>query len=239
MKNLCTALLAVLFLTACGDGDFHQSINTPQPSQPTLTPTPTPTPAPVVDEVQQDIDLIIEEENQYRLALGQQALTPGLSCSVVKITSGTCLFSNSPGVGCSNTNVINVSGQTVYNYSYVGSFAQEEGPISAPNLLLPPALRPLFINQNHRIICTGFIVARQSGYYGFSLTSDDASVLIINNAQVINHDNAHAMTEKFGVAFLRRGVTPIAIHYAQTTGPSFGLILKSGGEVVKGRYFYR
>jgi hypothetical protein len=237
MKNLYTALLAVLLLTACGDGDFRQDINIPQPSQPNATPTPTPTP--VVDEVQQDIDLIIEEENQYRLALGQQALTPGLSCSVVKINSGTCLFSNSTAAWCNNTNVINVTGQTVYNYSYVGSFAQEEGPISAPNFLLPSALRPFFINQNHRIICTGFIVARQSGYYGFSLESDDASVLIINNAQVINHDNAHAMTEKFGVAFLRRGVSPIAIHYAQTTGPTFGLILKSGGEVVEGRYFYR
>jgi hypothetical protein len=36
-----------------------------------------------------------------------------------------------------------------------------------------------------------------------------------------------------------QSITPIAIHYAQTTGPLFGLILKSGGEVVEGRYFYR
>jgi len=243
MKNLTTAILACIILTACGE---LPSVDKPTPtSAPAPTPTPAPAPTPV-DLVQQDIDLIIMEENRARLALGQPVLTRGLSCSVVKINSGTCLYgaSTSAAAHCTNTSgvpngTLNTTGNTTNTFRYYGTFTQETPThYSTPNPILPPSLGLVYVSEKYRIVCSGVLVVREPNYYDFAVKSVDAAVLTVNNTIVVNHDNAHGMSQKLGTIFLRRGVVPFKIEYAQTGG-FFGLSIKAGGEPIESRFFYQ
>jgi hypothetical protein len=219
MKNLITIVLASMLLTACGD---LPSVDKP-----------------INDLVQEDIDLIIREENNNRFSLGQQALTRGLSCSVVKVNSGTCLYGNSTAAGCTNAMVLNTTGQTTNNFRYYGTFSQETATsASVPNPILPSSLGLIYASEKYRIICTGVLVVRESDYYDFTVKSADAAVLQVNNVTVVNHDNAHPMTQKIGTIFLNRGVRQFKIEYAQTGG-NFGLSIKAGGEPIESRFFYQ
>jgi hexosaminidase len=97
----------------------------------------------------------------------------------------------------------------------------------------------LFVDKNYRISCSGQIVITQSGHYPFELSSDDGSVLRIGGSVVISNDGNHAMTLRSGSRYLREGVHPFNLDYAQTGGGNFGLTLTSGGTIVSGDLFYR
>jgi hypothetical protein len=241
MKNLTNIVLASLILAACGE---LPSVDKPTPT-PAPAPTPTPAPAPTpVDLVQQDIDLIIREENKVRFSLGQSALTRGLSCSVVKINSGTCLYSAPISSTCTGSpgtpnGTLNTTGNPTNTFRYYGTFTQETPThYSTPNPILPPSLGLVYVSEKYRIICSGVLVVRESDYYDFTVKSVDAAVLTVNNTILVNHDNAHGMSQKLGTIFLRRGVVPFKIEYAQTGG-FFGLSIKAGGEPIESRFFYQ
>lgn len=189
--------------------------------------------------LKQEIEQIVQDENGYRELLGQNLLSKGLSCSVQKVNSGQCISSSSTAQGCNSGNVINTSGNTAYSYLYSGQFNQPSGAGSGVNGLIPSGLRPLFVNLNFVIRCTGQIVVLESGYYSFSLDSDDGSILTVDGQQVVNNDNNHGMTLKSGVKFLRKGVRSFSLQYAQTGSGQFGLILKVNGELVNKDLFYR
>lgn len=52
---------------------------------------------------------------------------------------------------------------------------------------------------------TGFLVAPIAGEYTFSLTSDDGSVLTLNDAIVVDNDGPHGAVTKTGTAWLKAG----------------------------------
>lgn len=230
---LATIIIASVGLTACGE--FKGAKGDPGVN----APVPTPTPPVIVDEVQADIDALVAAKNEDRAILAQAPLTSGLSCTVVKVASGQCLTHHASYTnGCtSNANAITTTGAT-YTYLYKGSFNQSNSVNSDPILLLPTSLRPLFQGQNFKIVCTGQIVVTESNYYDFSLNSDDGSLLYLNGGLVINNDNNHGMTLKSGSALLYRGVQPFVLHYAQTGGGNYGLVLQAGGATIDARHFF-
>jgi hypothetical protein len=230
MKKFILLGMSLLMLAGCGQKGDKGDAGIPGAPAPTPAPTPTPT----VDVIQEDIDALVKDENDYRLGLGQTALTVGLSCSVVQVASGQWLSTSSPGYPGSG--VIVTTGST-YSYLYKGSFTQPDSAGSDPILLLPPSIRPMFIGKNFKISCSGYIVVRETNYYDFSLNSDDGSILTIDGGQVVNNDNNHGMTLKNGTKFLRRGVRSFNIQYAQTGGGNFGLILQAGGASIEGKYY--
>ncbi|NJO48170.1 MAG: hypothetical protein HC840_00480 [Leptolyngbyaceae cyanobacterium RM2_2_4] len=189
---------------------------------------------PAVTPEQADIDFLLDDENAYRLSLGQTELSSGLSCTVQAIASGQWLSSSSPGYN-SGQGVVSMTG-TAYAYLFKGTFNQLNGP-SGPNSILPLAIQPLFLSNNYRIVCTGHIVVRETAYYNFELNSDDGSILTVNGTQVVNNDGNHGMTAKSGTILLRRGVRTFTLSYAQTGGGNFGLILKANGSLIDGKYY--
>jgi hypothetical protein len=182
---------------------------------------------------QADIDFLLQDENDYRLAQGQTELSNGLSCTVQAIASGQWLSSSSPGYNAAQ-GVVAMNG-TAYSYLFKNMFNQPNA--TGPNSLLPLAIQPLFLSNKYRISCTGQIVVLETAYYSFELNSDDGSILTINGAQVINNDGNHGMTIKSGTILLRRGVRTFALLYAQTGAVNFGLILKANDELIDGKYY--
>ena len=183
---LMLALIAVV-MTGCG----HQT-ETTIIDRPVYVPTP---------EIIDEIKAIIDDENQYRLGLGQTVLSSGLSCTVQQIASGSRISSSS-NVGLGP--VITMSGP-VYSYLYKGSFNQPSAN-SGPSNLLPSNIGPLFVGINYLIRCQGQIVITNTDYYNFSLDSDDGSLLYIDGTTVINNDGNHGMTITSGSKYLRKGV---------------------------------
>lgn len=230
--SIAFVLVIGLMLSACGPQGPRGLDGAPGAPG---APAPTPTPTPVVDEVQEEIDALLKEENDYRLYLGQTALTAGLSCSVQAVASGQWLSSGSPGYNAGQ-GVVTGTG-TTYTYLYKGWFNQADTSGANPNGLLPEALRPMFVNKNLVIRCSGQIVVLETGYYDFDLSSDDGSILTVDGTQVINNDGNHGMTQKLGTKFLRRGVRSFSLSYAQTGSGNFGLILKAGGSNIDPKHY--
>jgi hypothetical protein len=245
MKKLITVLIGALIITtllACSSG-FQSGDPGPQGIQgpkgeaglPGNDGAPgAPAPTPVVTPEQDDIDALLQDENNYRLIQGQTQLSAGLSCTVQAVSSGSWLSNSSPGYNAGQ-GVLVLTG-TSYPYLYKGSFNQPDGP-AGPNNLLPTAIQPLFLSNNYKISCSGQIVVRDTGYYTFSMASDDGSILTVNGTQVINNDGNHGITEKTGTILLRRGVRSFSILYAQSGGGNFGLTLKANNATISGSYF--
>lgn len=228
-KSIITLIVAMLALSACGQKGDKGDTGAPGQDAPIVV-----TPPPPADPIQDEIDELISQKNEDRAILAQAPLTNGLSCVVQQVASGQCLSTSSPG--CSGLGVV-MTGPS-YTYLYKGSFTQPDSAGSDPILLLPTALRSTFAGKNFRIVCTGQIVVLDSGYYDFSLNSDDGSILTINGSQVVNNDANHGMTLKTGSALLYRGVQSFSLQYAQTGSGNFGLVLQSGGASIDPRYYF-
>lgn len=220
---LLASMFALAALTGCGkckDGATQ-----------TVTVT---VPAPPAPESQ--TQLLVDAENAYRLSLGQTALTQGLSCTVQQVASGQWLSASSPGYNAGQ-GVLVLSG-TSYAYLMTGAFNQADAPSGTLSSVLPAPLQPLFASINYKINCTGQIVNTETGYFNFSLASDDGSILTIDGAQVINNDGNHGITEKQGVKMLRAGVHTFSMQYAQSGGGNLALLLSANGAQVPGSAFY-
>lgn len=232
-------MLLSLMCVACGKLEVKPSnkdsavVPVVQPSEP-VTPTPQPapivTPTPVVDVVGNDVKALIDDENLYRLSLGQSIITGGLSCSVQQVVSGLWISSSSVGYNALQ-GVLSGGSSTTYTYTYKGLFNQPDANAGGNNLI-PESIRPLYVGNNYVIRCNGFLVVRETGYYGFEMSSDDGSILTIDGTQVINNDGAHGVVKKVGTKLLRRGVRSFNLVYAQTGGGSFAMILKSQGSSI-------
>lgn len=220
LLNTLTGLVATLVF---GCGDFSTDDTVVVPTTP---------PVVVVDEVQQDIDLIVREHNDWQIASGLSPISRGLSCSAVEISSGTRISSSSPSwLGP----VISLTGPT-YLYVFFDEINQPFSTSGVSNLL-PEPLRPVFLSKKYLVRCVGYIVLLESRYYGFSLESSDGSILYIDNSILINNDGNHGMTSLVGARLLRRGIHSFKIEYMQLY-TNHGLILTMDGEVVDPRLFY-
>lgn len=180
---------------------------------------------------EEDVASIIEDENIYRLGLGQTALSSGLSCTLSTFTSGTRIQSTNGGN-------ITLSGLSqVATFLSSGIFNQPDTPISAGMNALPASLRAIYLNM-YLLRCQGYFVVQETGYYSFELSSDDGSLLYINDSKIIDNDNAHGVVTLLGTKYLRRGVHKFRLDYTQSAGGNQALILKTNGGFLDSRLFF-
>ncbi|MBM3381632.1 MAG: hypothetical protein FJY29_04235 [Betaproteobacteria bacterium] len=86
-------------------------------------------------------------------------------------------------------------------------------------------------NNNFALVFEGVIKIEAPGDYKFFLTSDDGSLLYVNDIRVIQNDGIHSAREKTGTLTLKNGYTKIRLEYFQASsgkrlkldwkGPSF------------------
>lgn len=74
-------------------------------------------------------------------------------------------------------------------------------------------------DQSYGLVLEGYINIPETNVYGFFLTTDDGSKLMIDN-EVLNNDDTHSMTEKRMDVALEKGLHKIAVHYFQNSGDS-------------------
>lgn len=210
-------ILLALVLTGCGRDFIY--VEPPTSSGPTKT----------------AIELLVEEENAYRVSIGQSPITRGIKCTVQRVSGGQWISSSSPGYNAGQ-GVIATTG-TTYTFVRYDSFNRTATNDYSKNTILPEQLRSV-ITYNHIVKCSGFLVVLNSDYYSFDLDSDDGSILTIGGTQVVNNDGNHGMTLKSGARHLRKGIHSISLNYAQTGNGLYGFILKMNGEVLPGEHLY-
>lgn len=237
MKYVTLISLALVMGLASGCGSYVSTDTGPAgpagPKGDTGAPgadAPVP-PAPVVDTVQEAIDKLVLDENAYRLGLGQTMLSEGLSCTLYTITGGDRIQASISG----HNTLTGIT--TVASYLYKGAFNQPDSAASTGLNVLPLALRPLYTNM-YLLRCQGSIVILDTDYYSFELNSDDASLLYIDGAKVIDNDNNHGATTVTGMKYLRKGVHTFRLDYAQAGGGNQSLILTQGGASISGKLYY-
>jgi hypothetical protein len=189
-------------------------------------------PAPQETAIQQ----IVDSENAYLKEQGKASLTPGLSCQVVAVSGGSYLSSSSPGYTAAQAIVTT---GTTYSYLLSSAINQANVAGSAGNSLIDPEIRPLFLNNNYRITCTGQLVVTEDGYYGFSTSSDDGSILTIDGTQVVNNDGTHGIQTVSGTKLLEAAVThSFTLQYAQSGSGNIAMILNMNGSVLPAANLY-
>lgn len=226
MKNVFWTILVLAILTACAGPMGDTGATGPQGPQGPAAPTPP------VTAIQQ----IVNSENAYRETLGQAPLTPGLACTVQAISAGTYLSSSSPGYTAAQAIVL-----TGPSYSYLLSTTINQPNVAgtAGNSLINPEIAPLFLNNNYRIVCTGQLVVTQDGYYGFSTSSDDGSLLYVDGTLVVDNDGAHGIQTVSGTKLLEAAVThTFSLYYAESAGGNIGMILNMNGSVLPAANLY-
>jgi PA14 domain len=227
MKRL-SVLIAALALSACdGGGSGPQGLQGPQGPA---------APVPVVTPTQQLIDSIVAENNAWREAQGQTELSSGLTCSVQAVASGQWLSSASPGYNAAQ-GVLVLSGPSYAYLLTVGFNQANSGP--GPNSVIDPAIQGLFLTNNYKINCSGYVVVTEDGYHSFTLSSDDGAILTVDGTQVINNDGSHGITTLNGTKALQSAVIhSINVQYAQSGAGNFALILQMDGSVLPAANLY-
>jgi hypothetical protein len=218
-------LVLAVALTACAK-DGSSGVTGPQ--GPAGTPAPSPTPT--------AIQQIVDSENAYRETQGEAPLTSGLSCVVQAISTGTYLSSSSPGYTSAQAIVL-----TGPSYSYLLSTAIDQPNVSASagNSLIDAEIAPLFVANNYRIVCTGQLVITEDGYYEFSTSSDDGSLLYIDGTLVVDNDGAHGIQTVSGTKLLQSAVThTFQLYYAESAGGNIAMILNMNGSVLPAENLY-
>lgn len=217
MNKLIILTTVIAIVTGCGK--LH-STQTKEVLVPTTVYQPTPvTP---VDEVQ----AVVDEENAYRLKVGTLPLAQGLTCSLyTNLSNALVAFPTSLP-------------SATATYVYKGVFDQPDVSASLGLNILPPSLRSLYLSW-FAVRCTGQIVITESDYYRFDLTSDDASLLYLDNVLLVDNNGNHGATLKSGTKMLRRGVHAFRLDYMQGPAGNQALMLYSGSSPVSASLFYR
>jgi len=73
-------------------------------------------------------------------------------------------------------------------------------------------------DEYYGLIFDGYIRVPSDAVYTFSLTSDDGSRLVINDATVIDHDGPHAASQRSGMIALEAGYHPMTVMFFQAGG---------------------
>jgi len=232
-------LILALAMTACARGDKGDQGNTGAtgPQGPAV-------PAPVVSPAQEQIDALVASENSYRESQGQTELSQGLTCSVQAISSGGFLSTSSPNYVAATCTANPLSAAcalvlTGSSYPFLGTNFDQVNSNSGPNsVITDPYIRSLFTSNNYKISCSGQLVVTEDGYHGFSMSSDDGSILTVDGAQVINNDGNHGITTVAGTKLLRSGVHTFSLVYAQSGAGQFALVLNMNGSVLPAANLY-
>lgn len=220
MKNVYAFafLISALSLTACGTETSYEKVYVEQP------PVVVEVPAPVKPLT--EIERLVADENDYRLGLGQTALTPGLSCALYSITGGDRIQASIAG----HNTLQGVTQRATFLLKDV-VINQPNTPVSEGMSVLPAPLRAVYKNM-YLLRCQGQIVVTESGHYNFELTSDDASLLFLDGSKLLDNDNAHGVTTISGSKYLRRGVHAFRLDYVQSGAGNQALILKANDSLI-------
>ena len=73
-------------------------------------------------------------------------------------------------------------------------------------------------DEHFGVVYTGLIDVPANGVWRFTLESDDGSVLVIDDAVVVEHDGPHGTTSRQGQAVLAKGLHPFRLAYFNGTG---------------------
>lgn len=219
-KLLLLTSIVILSLVGCGDGPKGDKGDTIVVS-----------PSPVVPEEQAEIDAIVLDENTYRLGLGQTVLTSGLSCSLSTFTAGDRIQASIVG---HNT----LSGLSqVATFLLKSEFNQPDAPITSGVSALPEPFKSIYLTK-YLLRCQGQVVIIQTGYHSFDLLSDDASVLYIDGAKIIDNDLAHGSTLVSAQKYLRKGVHTFRLDYAEIGAGNMSLRLNHNGTLLQSNVFF-
>lgn len=218
MKKLSVLLLGLIGLAGCGNDVIKER----------LIETKTVTVSPTTDT---SITNLIAEENEYRAKLAQAPLTQGLACTLYTVTGGDRIQASISG----HNTLIGIT--SVATFLLQASFNQPDAPVSDGLNVLPTTLKNLYKNM-YLLRCTGYIVVTTSDYYQFDLTSDDASVLYIDGAKLIDLDNSHAPTLGSATKNLKKGIHALKLDYAQTGSGQEALILNVNGSLLPSSVMY-
>lgn len=219
MKKYMVLFLA-LGLVACSDGKNGRDGSTGTPGVDAPVPT-----APTVSALEEKVAKLLADENEYRLGLGQTALTTGLSCTLQTFTGGDRIQASIAGHN------------TFQGLTTVGSFLltspmnQADSPISDGLSVLPASIRSVYKNL-YLLRCQGQLVVTETGYAMLDITSDDGSVVYVDGSKLIDNDNNHGSTTVAAMKYLRKGVHSFRVDYAQSGGGSQSLYLRLNGEVL-------
>lgn len=211
-KNLaCVGM--ILALTACGVGDVG-------PSGEVGPPGPKGDPA---TTVLTDIQELVERENNYRDAIGQQPIVEGLACTLYTVPNTA-------------TQIVGASLTTVGTFTHKNVINQADSPTSNGHSLLPANLRAVY--QTWYVVkCSGYIVVADDNWHQFDLTSDDGSRLTLDGTLLINHDGMHGVSTKSASKFLKYGLHTVLVEYLQGNGNQ-ALSLKMDGSLLQSERFY-
>jgi len=235
MKFVSVIVLA-LALSACARGDKGDSGDNGAAGATGQTGATGPAGASAPVSTPTVLQTIVDSENAYRATQGQAPLTPGLSCVVQAISAGSYLSSSSPGYTAAQAIVL-----TGPSYSYLLSTSINQPNVagSAGNSLIDPEIAPLFLTNNYRIVCTGALVVAEDGYYGFTSSSDDGSLLYIDGALVVDNDGTHGIQSVSGTKLLESAVThTFQLYYAQSGSGNIAMILDMNGSVLPAANLY-
>jgi PA14 domain-containing protein len=171
---------------------------------------------------------VVDGYNAYRLSIGQDPITPGLSCtlySIANMPATPCLLSTSI-VGC--TVLSSTVGYTNQgSWTYTGTIDQVDQAGTSGFSLLPTALQSLYAT-NFAVTCTGYFVNPDYGYHEFDTNSDDGSLLYLNGGLVVNNDGLHAIQDVKATKYLQAQMYSLQVNYFQ--GPGYvALIVNEDG----------
>ena len=200
MKKLM--VVCMLFLAGCMPEKGDQGLRG-QPGAPGT----------VVQVPPSTVELIVDEYNDTRNALGQESIMPGLACSLYTVPT-------------SATQIVGASLTGVGSFLYQGGFNQPNANVSVGLNVLPPAMSQIYKTW-FVLKCSGFLVVTDNKYHRFDLSSDDGSILYIDGA-ALNNDGMHSITTKSSSKFLSRGVHSFELDFIQGAGNQ-ALILNMDG----------
>jgi alpha-L-fucosidase len=80
------------------------------------------------------------------------------------------------------------------------------------------SLAPRCSEDKFALAFDGYLSAPVTGVYAFHLTSDDGSLLLIDDSLVVDNDQLHAAVERTGLVALSAGLHTIAVRFFEQTG---------------------
>ncbi len=208
----CVLLITTL-LTGCGDSPGLERVVETRTETVTL-------PALAVDEVAQ----VLQQKNDYRLAAGQAPLVAGLVCSLHVVPNTTTVIPNSLPAASAT-------------WVYEGSFNVEDSNASSGLPIVPASIRAVYTSW-YIVRCSGNLIVTRSGYHTLLTTTDDGSMLYINNSLMVDNNGLHSSQTRNGVRLLERGIHTFRLDYLQATGQQ-SLIVSDQDGIISGNRFVR
>jgi hypothetical protein len=222
--------IAIATMSGCGSSDAvlqgpagTDGATGAQGAQGLPGPTVTVTPAPSPTTTESAVQVMVDTENAYRNSVGQEALFPGLTCTLYTVPTTTTLIIGATGL------------VQVGSWDFTGVFNQANGPTTAGLNILPTNLQGVY--QSWYIVkCTGDLVVGDSNWHEFDVNSDDGSNLYVDGI-LINNDGLHGAQDKSASKYLKYGIHSFELDYLQAGGNE-ALILNEDGALMGNQGFY-